>query len=262
MKFRVLSDIHADSWKEKRSVTDIIAGNMYPADAILMAGDFGNSLPDIKSSLSAASDSYPHCFFCLGNHDLCVHWDDKDSIRTTEDKIEAVRSFASAKSNIHMLDGTIETLGTVKIGGCTGWWDPDLDDPYECEDWLYGWFDGLNMNYGTLEHATLKEQGKIRTVLSGRPDIMMTHFAPDTINTNPKYAGSFSNRYFYFSPKKYDFSGVRYWVCGHTHDAHISKMGDTVILCNPYGYLSRSHGPERPYDLNHLSQNDFIVEIE
>lgn len=260
MKLRVLSDIHIDNWKGVKTPEEIISADKYPADAILMAGDFGNSIDEIQSALSAASDAYPQCFFCLGNHDLCVHWDAK-TIGTTERKIDAVRTFSSSHTNLHMLDGTVEPLGSFRIGGCTGWWDPDFDDPLVEFRWKHEWFDGANMNYGNLRSATVKEQGKLRAVLAQHPDIMMTHFAPVTINTNPEYKWSAANKYFYFYPGNYDWSGVKYWICGHTHDAHVSRYKDTVILCNPYGYYSGFDGTEHPYSLNNLSQNDFIIEV-
>jgi hypothetical protein len=39
------------------------------------------------------------------------------------------------------------------------------------------------------------------------------------------------------------------WVHGHTHDSLDYRIGDTRIICNPFGYLHHEENPKFQRDL-------------
>lgn len=257
MKAKFLSDIHFEYATEEK-VAQIEAYGK-DADLLLLSGDYGDSLEVIQDCLSLISKSCKRFVFVLGNHDLTVEWD-KD-IDTTEEKIKRIAEFTRTLGNATMLGygQNLTMVGDVLIGGTMGIWDHKIDDYRTEYEWRNHWYDG---KYWGKDAELLKvndeETCKLEIITKAKPHIVLTHFAPWQCNTNPKYKDSTHNKYFYFNIDHYDYSGIRYWGCGHTHDAHKTMIGQTQVMLNPLGYGSER---EQPFALNSLSANDFTVEI-
>ena len=257
MKAKFLSDIHYDfARKEKQKQIEAYGKD---ADLLLISGDFGNSLDTIKECLSVISKSCKQFVFVLGNHDLTVEWD-KD-INTTAEKIRRIEDFTSTLGNATLLGQSqnLTEVDHVLIGGTMGIWGVQPNDYLSELEWKANWFDGKYWGEdATLSKVLTLETSRLDYITKAKPKIVLTHFAPWQCSTNPKYHGSKKNKYFYFHIEHYDYSGIPYWGCGHTHDAHKLKIGDTQVMLNPLGYGTHQ---ENPYALNNLSANDFTVEI-
>lgn len=76
-----------------------------------------------------------------------------------------------------------------------------------------------------------------RELLSG--DIVLTHHLPSYRSVPQRYKTSPLNGFFVC-----DLEGLilerkpSLWVHGHTHDSLDYHLGNTRIVCNPYGYLN------------------------
>lgn len=257
MKVKFLSDIHYDFAREEKQKQIEAYGK--DADLLLIAGDFGNSLETIKQCLSAISNSCKQFVFVLGNHDLTVEWD--NDIETTSEKIKRIDEFTSTLGNATLLGyrQNLTMVNDILIGGTMGIWDFDIEDYRSEYEWKMYWFDGKYWgNDATIRKVNDAEMERLDIITKAKPQIVLTHFAPWQCSTNPKYTGSVENKYFYFNINAYDYSAVKYWGCGHTHDAHKLKIGDMQVMLNPLGYGTHQ---ENPYALNNLSANDFTVEI-
>jgi predicted phosphodiesterase len=257
MKAKFLSDIHYDFARREKNAQIEAYGK--DADLLLIAGDFGNSLDTIQDCLSFISNSCKQFVFVLGNHDLTVEWD--KNIKTTAEKILRIEDFTSKLGNATLLgrSKSFTMVDNVLIGGTMGIWDFQYDDSLTQLEWKMNWFDGKYWGKdATLKRIQEIEVNRLEYITKAKPKVVLTHFAPWQCNTNPKYRGSKENQYFYFNIDHYDYSGIKYWGCGHTHDAHKIMIGDTQVMLNPLGYGSKK---ERPFELNHLSSNDFTVEI-
>jgi len=46
---------------------------------------------------------------------------------------------------------------------------------------------------------------------------------------------------------------IKYWVCGHSHDFNETKIGNTIVVRNPLGYVD--NGEQRDF------RRDFMIEI-
>ncbi len=46
---------------------------------------------------------------------------------------------------------------------------------------------------------------------------------------------------------------IAYWICGHSHDKNVTKIGDTIVIRNPLGYVD--HDEQQDFE------RDFFVEI-
>lgn len=76
--------------------------------------------------------------------------------------------------------------------------------------------------------------------------VVVTHFAPTSKSVHPKYAGQMLNGYFVNELDEYVMDcGVPLWIHGHCHDPFDYTMGDTRVVCNPYGYSTERtvHNP-------------------
>ena len=257
MKAKFLSDIHYDFAREEKQKQIEAYGK--DADLLLIAGDFGNSLETIKECLNVISKSCKRFVFVLGNHDLTVEWD-KD-IDSTAEKIKRIADFASTLDNATLLgyDKNLTMVDNILIGGTMGIWDFHVEDTFTQYEWRMQWFDGKYWGKNAdLLKIKSDEMNRLEIVTSAKPHIVLTHFAPWQCSTNPKYHGSKKNQYFYFNIDHYDYSGIKYWGCGHTHDAHKLMIGNMQVMLNPLGYGSHE---ENPYALHNLSADDFTVEI-
>lgn len=257
MRIKFLSDIHYDAaCSEKMRQIEAYGKD---ADLLLISGDFGNSFETIRECLEFVSNSCRQFVFVLGNHDITVTWD--CDIRTSEDKIRKIEDFAGTLGNGTMLGSRqlLTMVDDVLIGGTMGIWDYQLDD-YRAEyEWKSRWFDGLHWGPDAdIRKVSSIERGRLDIITKAKPKIVLTHFAPWQCNTNPMYRGSDSNKYFYFSVDGYDLSGIEYWGCGHTHDAHRLTIGDTCVMLNPLGY---GRHEESPFSLNGLTADDFTVNV-
>lgn len=85
----------------------------------------------------------------------------------------------------------------------------------------------------------------------GKYRICMSHFVPLRQHIHPRFKGSSLNPYFTADMEQYmGWEGL--WIHGHTHDSFDSMIGDTRVICNPYGYGSEN--------TSHF-KNNLILEI-
>lgn len=73
------------------------------------------------------------------------------------------------------------------------------------------------------------------------PTVVLTHHMPHPDCTPPVYTGQEAN--FLFASGSEAFNDILHseqapdlWICGHTHHAFDVQIGQSRIVCNPYGY--------------------------
>jgi hypothetical protein len=68
-------------------------------------------------------------------------------------------------------------------------------------------------------------------------DVVVTHHMPSYQSVAPRYAGDPSN-HFYLTPMEDLILAHQpaVWVHGHTHDNFDYRIGETRVVCNPFGY--------------------------
>ena len=83
----------------------------------------------------------------------------------------------------------------------------------------------------------------LRNVVEGKHDekfFVCTHHAPSRLSTHEKYKhdhlmnGGFSTELFDFIA---DTTQIKVWSCGHTHHLHRYYIENTLVVCNPRGYV-------------------------
>jgi len=99
----------------------------------------------------------------------------------------------------------------------------------------------------------IEEMKKLNTVISQKPDIVMTHFIPTAFGIPRKYEDEISNAFFYFNADEYLIKTKHksIWLAGHTHDTgrKVIQLGSkkVILLLNPIGYPMEINGH---YNLN------------
>jgi len=75
--------------------------------------------------------------------------------------------------------------------------------------------------------------------------IVVTHHGPSYLSVHPRFASCVVNAAF-VSNLDADIirTKPRIWIHGHTHDSFDYQIGDTRVIANPRGYISRYSDPE------------------
>ncbi|WP_298173422.1 metallophosphoesterase [Acidithiobacillus sp.] len=175
----------------------------------------------------------------LGNHEYYngVFPDDREKFR---DAIAHDRQAYLLEKDMVILDG-------VRFLGATLWTDfASGRQMRSCQRMMADFaviFDGHSGNI-TPETILKVHQDNIAWLddqftnhLHAGPDIVVTHHAPSYQSQHPRFAGSpisggfCSNQEHRIQRWKPDV-----WIHGHVHDPMDYRIGQTRILCNPWGY--------------------------
>lgn len=239
MRLQLISDLHTEflTGRELAVLQHLpIEKNL---DFLVNAGDF--VVPGYQKSMlveklfAALSEMARHVLIVWGNHEY-YH----GSKGWTEQKLkEAMARYP----NIHWLNNEGLTLDGVHFVGGTMWYStgdglnsvyaPGMADMFEIQE--FNWAERENMIFNSVVN------------IYARPEtIVITHHLPHPKATPPIFRNSPLNRFF-VSDQSYTIQTRRpkLWLFGHTHVDCDLVIGDTRLVCNPYGYPSERAG--RPY---------------
>jgi Icc-related predicted phosphoesterase len=89
----------------------------------------------------------------------------------------------------------------------------------------------------------------IKNTTSDLPTVVVTHFMPSKLAVHPRWAREdypIKQLNDYFANDLDDLiltNQPNYWLFGHTHDSINTKLGDTKLIANPFGYLGHEVNP-------------------
>lgn len=230
------------NWKKILKRSGIIQKDV---DILVIAGDL-TSDKNLKDVLYEFSYEYEFVFCVLGNHEFYG----------TEFE-EARKMFRSMISelppHVDILENGIRRMGEdIKFLGTSLWFkeDPILH---------LGYKNSINdfKMIKRLEPMVYQINDDARKFLEKEVDsnsIVITHHAPSFQSIAEKYRGDPINNFFVN-----DLDGLIYekkpklWIHGHTHHSFDYNIGDTRVVCNPFGYFN--------YAENENFRNDLIIEI-
>lgn len=263
MRLWIWSDLHC----EMQSV-------QYPlsapagADVIVIAGDLTHA-ERVGAELRFIVDRYGlPVVFVPGNHEYYVHPHHSGYRRgILNDRLTMSRlfhDFREAGQLVYVLDDSEMVLGDVRFLGATLWTDfahhnkgsgigncprrTIAGNMKDAEEWIpdYGRIPGLDAQAVLTMHRESK--AFLRSALSRQhagKTVVVSHHVPHPAGEPPFYRNSrlsccFTNSADAFGDILSDGRGPELWVYGHTHRAHSQTVGRTCLVCNPYGYRSRS----------------------
>lgn len=226
MIVQVLSDLHLEfhrdgghSFLESLDPTGV--------DVLVVAGDVNTTTRDIANSLMSLCALYPRVLFVAGNHEYYGS--------TVPEILHLLEGLDRDVANFTWLSNREVEIDGVWFGGTTLWFprsvDPMVDlDRFAVNDfnlirefipWVY---DSHRCAMEFLEEAP-------------HLDVVVTHHIPTARCQAARFAGASINHYFLtditplirkMAPKA--------WIFGHTHDRMWTTVGETLLVCNPFGY--------------------------
>jgi hypothetical protein len=237
MKIQLLSDLHIEFWPKLHNLSLF----QTDADVCVLAGDINVGRENTLKTLKEFASMYSHVIYIRGNHEEYGSsfnaFRDKDAFK---DKLPA---------NVHFLDpGTLHLEGVTFIGAPL--WTDFGNDPLAEHMSAYGINDFVRVKDATTQRYT-KECSSQKAFIKQAYDayagkkVIITHFLPAMECISPRFlSGGPINKYFANNMGNYISTlSDTTWMFGHTHDSIDFHIGDTRMLCNPYGYHGREINP-------------------
>lgn len=241
MRLQLISDLHLEFHKGPKRVLESlpIASDL---DFLVIAGD--SIVPerqheqDIIPFFKWASGQARYVIWIEGNHE---YYGSHDSSRTNI----KIAGYLGKWPNIHWLRNEEITLDGIHFYGGAMWFhDRDglnclyqhlLSDFSQIKDIRY-WVYRENNNFRHYGNQFIKPE-----------TIVVTHHLPSPMSTPPMYRNDQTNRFFVSDETDLILAKQpRFWFHGHTHLPNDYMLGETRVLCNPYGYPSERGGTPYP----------------
>jgi len=232
MKLRIASDIHTEMHdsnnkeKLKRVIERFVLPPMEDDEeqVLLLAGDIGSAhKPDnLRYFLDLVRPRFRNVVNIGGNHEGYG-----ESISTTNER------------HITIFPNESPLLTT------TLWTDFNKEDPIIMkfiENSLndYRYVHQPNSKELITSEFILNEHKKSRNFLERAVtvgSIVMTHHAPSEKSVNSQYEGSLLTYGFFSDLEEFILEKKpKLWIHGHMHNSSDYMIGDTRVICNPFGY--------------------------
>ncbi len=227
MNIQILSDLHlefhsdnGDSFISSMDSTDV--------DVLVIAGDLGTSTV-LPEALRQLTDKFPHVVYVAGNHD---YWGSTfDILHDTLGKLN------DGISNLHWLNHDVVTIDNQRfVGSCLWFRQSTIDAGQHMVNFT-------DFHYiGGFVDRVYKENKKAIDFFTHNlkeGDIAITHHLPSFACVAPNWVGSPLNRFFVCDMEEIiKKTKPVLWVHGHTHENCDLVLGQTRLVCNPFGYLA------------------------
>src|SRR5271157_1486772 len=229
MRIQLLSDLHFEFYRDEGY--SFVAGlDPKNIDLLVIAGDV-TVADHLVSALSRLSQRYfdSKVVYVHGNHEF--YGSNRRSV------LGAMERAMSMNSNLVWLDNSSVTLGGITFRGSPLWFPPFTGDPRiksllsdfsvieDFESWVYE----ENSKAVAFFERELQEG-----------DVVITHHLPSQISVASQFVANPLNPFFVCDmTRMITERKPRYWLHGHTHTSVKAQLGDTTIICNPFGYAGR-----------------------
>ncbi len=230
MKLQLISDVHTELHADE-GFSFVKSLDASGVDVLVIAGDFVSWDPYSSAQLLFAivCAKYSHVIYVPGNHD---HWG--ADVRT----LPAVfRKVERDNKNLAILDNReTAVLGRRFLGG-TMWF------PETASELTARWSDFRRIK--DLSPWVFEQNAVCRSLIATTApgDVVVTHHLPSLKSVSPKYQGDASNCFFVTEMDKEIVSlEPSVWLHGHTHTACDYILGETRVVCNPFGYRGERTG--------------------
>jgi predicted phosphodiesterase len=258
-RIQYVSDLHLEFY-EKAVFPQLITPN---ARYLALAGDIGQPGHRVfHSFLDYVSKNWDHVFYVPGNHEYYTKpytkW--KYSRPTPfHERHTELRSAVRHYENIHFLDSESPSYycedENVAIIGSTLWSNvPDerlVDARLEMNDYTFIPISSITDGGIRRLHPddTNQFHTEARTILNREIDTwehrgaaicILTHHMPSFELISPRYRHHHLNCCFASACEDLMRPCIKAWIYGHTHNAAITAIGQTITACNARGYPNES----------------------
>jgi len=230
MRVRYMSDLHFE-FHADHGRSFVASLDPSGVDLLVLAGDIAVG-DGIGPALDLFCERYPEAtvVYVHGNHEF---------YGTTRERVVAETLEAKERHrNLRWLDCDVLEIGGVRILGAPLWFQHpglhshlrssmnDFSQILHFEDWVY------------KENARGLAFLRRELGTQGPGDIVVTHYLPAKASISPRFRGHSLNIFFLCDVEPLILEREpAVWVHGHTHDSVDARVGETRILCNPFGYV-------------------------
>lgn len=239
-KIAVMSDLH---FEFHRDYGQSFVALLDPTDIdiLILAGDISNSA-GIADALKLFAQRYKETLYISGNHEY--YHGDRIGTHTA-----IAESAKTCDGKVKWLNNTIHVAHEHRFLGTTLWFNEDKRAPKhqmndfrhirDFESWVY------EENRKAVQFLRREMQ---------KDDIVITHYLPPIHSIHSSYIGSPLNAFFV-----HDMTSLieerrpKLWVHGHTHHSVDTVVGETRVVCNPFGYAR--------YEENSLFNEKLVIDV-
>lgn len=251
MRILILSDIHAEVWREAPREAQSLLSATHPdlsksmPDVVILAGDI-----DVGDrAVIWADENFPGLpvIYVHGNHEAYGHKIDTLKVKLADSCAET--------GHVHFLDRSELVIGGIRFLGATLWTDFQLLGADSAEQAMHcaaaemndyrkiriakAGFRKIRPLDAALWHSEDRRwlQERLEQPFDGST-IVVTHMAPSLRSVPERYKGQLLSAAF-ASDLEVLVPKASVWVHGHVHDSMDYMLGETRVVCNPMGYPQR-----------------------
>lgn len=228
-KLFFVSDLHLEFNPSIKKLLELFP----PAEILIIAGDICPVHKDkgkaLKNFLIQAKEKYREVIFIAGNHEYYGSQYKKDEV------IDILRNVAN-ETQTHFLHREKKIINNIEFIGCTLWSRIEDRAMYQIADFRSGVFKSKE----DYIKEYIYDSDFLRNTLEEKteyPRVIITHHLPTYHLIHKRFQNSLVNSAF-FTERLHTFNlkGVKYWICGHTHEYSSFKKDETLLIVNPVGY--------------------------
>lgn len=257
MKIHVVSDIHLEMGtdflpKAPESDTLVLSGDICVAKhlEVSISSPYYDNRIVYEDFFNYCSSSFDNVIYVMGNHE---HYTGRFNNTS-----EIIRDFLSKYNNVHFLDNESVIINDFRFIGSTLWTDNNQRCPITemtikngMNDYrIIQYFDGKHYRklqpFDTAKfHLDAKFFIREEAIKSNEPVIVVGHHAPSVMSVHENYKDDYYFNGAYHSRLEefiLDIPNIKLWTHGHMHNACDYMIGNTRVVCNPYGYPGQTTG--------------------
>lgn len=236
MKIKCISDIHFEFHPDGgKAFVESLPNN---CDVLVVAGDLTTHKTGIAPALSMLCQKFKRVVYTPGNHE---YWG------TTKGQVNRSLDKARARNpNLYVLSNSVAEIEGQRFVGGTMW----FSETVEAMRWAHSWADFAKIK--GLRNWIFNDNRKFAALLQSelkQGDIVVSHHLPSSAVVSDRYKNNPGNCYF-ISEMSNEILDKKpaVWFFGHTHDSRDMMLGDTRMVCNPFGYFDyETNGKFDPY---------------
>lgn len=234
MKVQILSDLHLEFGYSDSLKFD-------KADIIVLAGDTHIGIKGIEWVKKYIPNK--EVIYLLGNHEYY-----KGSYPKTLHKIQET----AIDSKIHVLENSYIDIGDIRFHGCTLWTDFAIfGSPIEygmlCQEKMNDYkrikkdpsYSKIrSIDIYTIHQKSMRWLQQSLSTSTTSKNIVVTHHAPSIQSVPEQYKNDGVTAAYASNLESFitEYQPM-YWIHGHIHTPINYNIGNTQVICNPYGYI-------------------------